>query len=181
MRRRLFIVVAAPALLGAAGYALAWLLRREVLALAFGLRDLLWGVGGAAVAALLVFGLYYGLPKLGAALERSSLPISQGALQELGFPLLLLTVTLSAFGEELLFRGGLQPTLGLWPSALLFGLAHGGWRLAELWSYVLVATLAGALFGYLYLLSGSLVASMLAHGVYNVAVVISLRFGLFGE
>ena len=45
-------------------------------------------------------------------------------LGPLGSEDILALSLLSAFGEEFLFRGVLHPRLGLWPTALLFGLLH---------------------------------------------------------
>lgn len=72
----------------------------------------------------------------------------------------------SAVGEELLFRGALQPLLGFWPTALLFGLMHGGTR-RRLWSWAIFATLAGLLLGWLTLFTGSLLAAIACHLTVN--------------
>jgi uncharacterized protein len=77
-----------------------------------------------------------------------------------------LLAALSAIGEELLFRGVLQPTLGLVGQAVLFGLVHqlpGKSR----WVWALWAGLVGALLGLLWALTGSLVGPILAHAVVN--------------
>jgi hypothetical protein len=73
---------------------------------------------------------------------------------------------LSALGEELLFRGLLQPWLGLVPQALLFGLLHqvsGPSR----WVWVGWASLVGLAFGAMFELTGSLIGPIAAHAVVN--------------
>jgi membrane protease YdiL (CAAX protease family) len=82
-------------------------------------------------------------------------------------------------GEELLFRGVLQPWLAEYvPTSLavvivslLFGSAHS---LSA--TYFVLATLIGAYFGWLAMAYGDLVAPILAHGVYDfVALVVVQR------
>ena len=73
---------------------------------------------------------------------------------------------LSAAGEELLFRGLLQPWMGLWPQALLFGLVHqmpGPSR----WTWVTWALIVGFALGALYEITGSLLGPIAAHALVN--------------
>jgi membrane protease YdiL (CAAX protease family) len=73
---------------------------------------------------------------------------------------------LSAIGEELLFRGLLQPWMGLWPQALLFGLVHqmpGPSR----WIWVSWALCVGLVLGLLFELTGSLLGPIAAHALVN--------------
>lgn len=86
-------------------------------------------------------------------------------------------------GEELLFRGLLQNMIhrwsnnmhiGIWLAAILFGLFH--FQFFGLIPRILL----GALFGYLYVWSGSLIYPMIAHFVNNgfqvtMIYVMSLR------
>lgn len=84
---------------------------------------------------------------------------------------------LTALPEEAVFRhviqGGLQAWLGgteraRWTAMLtagaLFGLAHAGGG----WTYVGLATLAGVGYGWIYAVSGSFVAAVLAHTGLNL-------------
>nr|WP_245301951.1 P1 family peptidase [Symbiobacterium terraclitae] len=80
---------------------------------------------------------------------------------------MLVLVVTSALGEELLFRGGLQPLVGLLPAAFLFGFSHGGWQ-RENWAYVVVAALSGSIFGAAYALTGDLWAPAIGHSIHNV-------------
>lgn len=72
----------------------------------------------------------------------------------------------SSLGEELLFRGLLQPWLGLVGQALLFGIVHqlpGPSR----WVWVAWATLVGLAFGAMFALTGSLAGPLAAHAMIN--------------
>jgi membrane protease YdiL (CAAX protease family) len=78
----------------------------------------------------------------------------------------LLLAALSSVGEELFFRGFLQPWIGLWWSSLLFGLLH----LApdrRLWMWPLLAAGMGLAFGGLFAYTGDLLAPVLAHFTIN--------------
>jgi hypothetical protein len=75
---------------------------------------------------------------------------------------LLFVAALAGFCEELLFRGVLQPRLGLVGSNLLFGLLH-----AVTPTYAILAGLLGGYLGELQRLSGTLGAAMLTHGLYD--------------
>lgn len=79
--------------------------------------------------------------------------------------IVMLAIT-SSLGEELLFRGLLQPWLGLWLQALLFGLLH---QMAgpSRWVWAAWATLVGLLFGSIFALTGSLAGPLAAHAVVN--------------
>lgn len=77
----------------------------------------------------------------------------------------ILAVT-SAIGEELLFRGALQPVLGFWPTTILFGFLHGG-HSVKLWLWAVFALASGILLGWLADFTGSLLAPILAHLTVN--------------
>jgi len=85
-------------------------------------------------------------------------------------------------GEELLFRGlvqsGLVRLIGDWPggliaaiavASLLFGLCH--WLNA---TYAILAILAGAYFGVVLVLTGNILAPIMAHAVYDFLALIYL-------
>ncbi len=89
-------------------------------------------------------------------------PFAQG-LDRTGIVVLAL---LSAAGEELLFRGLLQPWMGLVPQAVLFGLVHqmpGPSR----WIWVTWALGVGLVLGALFELTGSLLGPIAAHAFVN--------------
>jgi membrane protease YdiL (CAAX protease family) len=75
---------------------------------------------------------------------------------------LLLLAAVAGISEELLFRGVLQPWLGLSGSNILFGLAH-----AISPTYAVLAGGLGAYLGWLLDASEGLLAPIVAHGVYD--------------
>lgn len=79
---------------------------------------------------------------------------------------LALLSLLPGLGEEILFRGVLQPEIGLVPASLVFGLMHSGLS-RRLLPYGLWATVVGALLGSLYLWSGNLWGCIAAHALVN--------------
>ncbi|BDG62395.1 CPBP family glutamic-type intramembrane protease [Caldinitratiruptor microaerophilus] len=190
LRRRLRIAlvagVLAPLGMVLGGVLLARILRGESLVQALAgppagvgrsLREALpWALGGAGVSLGVSALLASVWPQFGKALERTGIQSGSEVLRLAGWPVLLLVVAAGAVGEEVLFRGGIQPSLGVWPTATAFGLAHGGWQLREMWSYVMAAGLAGLAFGYAYEWSGTLWAPVLAHVVHNGAVVAYLLY-----
>lgn len=94
---------------------------------------------------------------------------------------LLVIAVLAGVGEELVFRGLLQPELqkmfrnphvGIWAAAILFSGFH-----LQLYGFV-PRVLLGALFGYLYYWSGNLVVAMFAHFMNNAMSVIAVYIGM---
>ncbi len=83
----------------------------------------------------------------------------------------------AAVGEEVLFRAGLQPLLGIWPVAVLFVFLHGYIHPAKisLTIYGLFLIIISAGFGYMFKFFG-LASSVVAHFVYDVAMFSVLKF-----
>ncbi len=81
----------------------------------------------------------------------------------------------AGIGEEWLFRGVLQPTLGLVPASVLFGLAHVGG--ARMLPFGVWATAMGFALGGLAIATGGLVAPIVAHGVYDIVALEYIRRG----
>ncbi len=94
----------------------------------------------------------------------------------------LAAVALAAgFGEELLFRGLVQAGVssllpgvfglfaGLAVASVLFGLCH--WLSG---TYALLAVLAGAYFGLLLVLTGNILAPIMAHAAYDFLALVYL-------
>lgn len=72
----------------------------------------------------------------------------------------------SSLAEEALFRGLLQPSLGLWLTAAIFAVLHVGPTPRYL-PWTVMAFGAGLLFGGLFQWSGDLVAPFVAHATVN--------------
>jgi len=84
----------------------------------------------------------------------------------------------SGFGEEMLFRGAIQPELGLLATSVLFGLMH----LVPRWPLVLWAFYAigiGLVFGLVFEWTGNLWAPIVAHTIVNGVnlPLLSRRYG----
>lgn len=72
----------------------------------------------------------------------------------------------SAVGEEALFRGVLQPALGLLLTSAVFGLVHVPLR-RGLWPWPLLAFSMGLAFGALFEICGDLGGPVIAHFLIN--------------
>jgi uncharacterized protein len=96
-------------------------------------------------------------------LHRELRPVARG-LSPLGIAAVAL---FSALGEELWFRGLLQPWLGIWLQALIFGIVHSQLRGPGRWAWVSWATIMGLSFGAIFALTGSLAGPMAAHALIN--------------
>ncbi|HUO22242.1 MAG TPA: CPBP family intramembrane glutamic endopeptidase [Caulobacteraceae bacterium] len=139
--------------------------------------------GGWPLAPALIAGLGVGLAAFGAtiALAAALGAVTSGQTPNppdwrLGLVLAGLLTAFQAGGEELFFRGWLQPVLaarwgpliGLLATALTFGLSHlAGRPLSPL--ALINDTLAGAWFGLLALRSGRLAPAFTAHFAWNFA------------
>ncbi|MDQ3910761.1 MAG: CPBP family intramembrane metalloprotease [Actinomycetota bacterium] len=107
------------------------------------------------------------------------LPVLRGLSDELG-PLLVddarrvdlvLVAVFSGVGEEVFFRGVLQPELGIVLASLLFGVLHlGPDRRYLIWTFWAVGV--GFLFGFLYERTGGLLAPIIAHVMHNAATLL---------
>jgi len=91
---------------------------------------------------------------------------------------------LAGLGEEMLFRGVLQPAMGRWShaawagvlaAAVLFGLLH-----AVTPTYAALAALMGVYLGWLFLLTGNLLTPVVVHGLYDFVALLHLIYG-FGS
>ncbi|MEW6096838.1 MAG: CPBP family intramembrane glutamic endopeptidase [bacterium] len=76
---------------------------------------------------------------------------------------------IAGISEELFFRGGLQPLIGIIPTSVIFGLLHMGFY-KKLLPYGLYAFGLSLVFGYLFLIIGDLYACILCHFMINFAL-----------
>ena len=81
----------------------------------------------------------------------------------------------AGIGEELLFRGALQPEIGLLPASLVFGALHTGGR--GTLAFGCWVAVMGAALGWLAIATGGLLAPILAHALYDAAALVYLRWG----
>lgn len=96
---------------------------------------------------------------------------------------ILVIGVIAGIGEEYLFRGILQPKLhaytgsahaGIWLTAIIFSAIH-----LQFYGFV-PRMMLGALFGYLYLYSGSLIFPILAHILNNTFTVVAVYLNKLG-
>lgn len=128
----------------------------------------LLGAALGAGAAVLTFSLGIAAYRLIPAMRRIAEELAPGVVDEARLRDLMLVSLFSGVGEEALFRGAVQPEFGLVVAALLFGVLHvGPDRRYLLWTFW--ALLAGFLFGWLFLVTGGLLAPILAHTLHNAA------------
>lgn len=124
-----------------------------------------WSVGlGAALAALLVGLTRFATPRFTWArrLHGDLRPTAHG----LSAARIVVIALFSSLGEELLFRGLLQPWLGVLGAGLVFGLVHqipGPSR----WVWAGWATVVGTALGAIFALTGSLAGPLVAHALVN--------------
>jgi membrane protease YdiL (CAAX protease family) len=124
-------------------------------------KSLLQGIGlGALIVVLCHLASLFVRPvrRASALMSRMIGPISIGQA--------LWLAAISAFAEELLFRGALWPQLGLIGGAVFFGILHTI-PVRALAGYPIFAFLAGIVLGMLREESGSLIPAVLCHFTVN--------------
>lgn len=82
----------------------------------------------------------------------------------------------AGFGEELLFRGGIQPWLGVWLTALIFVALHGylDFRNKPIFVYGLFMVLISSGFGYITIEIG-IWSAAIAHMVIDIMLMQYLK------
>ena len=101
----------------------------------------------------------------------------RGLVGDLSHQEIAAAALVSGIGEEALFRGVLQPALGLWIGAAVFGLLHIGPNRRFI-PWTIMAFAAGLLFGLVFEWTGDLLAPTLAHIAVNY---LNLRYLSPGE
>lgn len=127
---------------------------------------------GLLLAGLVVLGTRFTVARYSWArqLHMELRPIAHG----LKLPQIMLIAGFSSLGEELLFRGLLQPWIGWILASLVFGFAHQASGKSR-WIWVGWATVVGFGFGAIFELTGSLVGPLVAHAVVNAVNLTFLR------
>ncbi|MBN1564058.1 MAG: CPBP family intramembrane metalloprotease [Anaerolineae bacterium] len=130
------------------------------------LRDLLLGAGVGVLFALIAYRLIALIP----AMLRIELIITQTLdMRALTVPYSLWFGLIAGIPEEILFRGALQPDIGLVVAAIIFGALH-----AITPMYFIYATTAGLLLGGLAAWSGGLWMPVAAHVLIDVVMFLLL-------
>lgn len=125
------------------------------------LRDAALGVG----VGLMVVGISRVLAATWSVARRAEQVLGE-AIGPLSAAQCVALAVMSGVGEELLFRGALQPVLGLAVTSLAFGLAHVPMR-RELLAWPVFAAAMGLLLGTMFDDTGALLAPILAHVTVN--------------
>lgn len=126
-------------------------------------RDLLLGVAWTVPTYLLLVGtgrLVHGLGIVGPG-------GGGGAAAATMAHAVLISVT-AGIGEEVFFRGFLQPRIGLVPQAIWFSLEHAAYLSIP---QLAVALVAGLLFGFAYRQTESLTVPIVAHVLYDIVII----------
>lgn len=87
----------------------------------------------------------------------------------------IVLAAVAGFSEELLFRGMLQPRMGLVAASVLFGLLHGPDY--KLWPFAVWAACVGAGFGIVYRETENILIPMLVHALYDGVALAYIRWG----
>lgn len=95
-------------------------------------------------------------------------------LGPLPLPFLLYLAFISAIGEELLFRAGLQAHIGIFFSSLLFGLLHLGPGL-RIGAWSLWAFFSGLMMSWVFGETNNLWPALIAHALVNSVGMVRLR------
>lgn len=167
------VAVVVQAVLGAAGWYGATAIGAPV---RFGprpLASLAIGVGVGATLGALVRALFARQPSWLASLRRTVDEQLVPTVGRLGTGQIVVVSLAAGVGEELCFRGWLQPLVGALPASLVFGAAHvAGVRTLPLGAW---ATVMGGALGALVAPTGGLGASMTAHACYDLIAFQYLR------
>jgi uncharacterized protein len=175
-RRLLPIVVLGEGLLLATALAIAWSSRLP-LPLGHPIAGLAWGMFAAVVLGVVNLGFLRtqtaGWP--GRALRYVCRVIVRPLFEHVRMWHIVVISIMAGLGEELLFRGVLQPLIGLPLASLIFGAVHVGGR--PFIGYGVWAACIGALFGWLMMVTGGLLAPIVAHAVYDMLALAYVRYG----
>lgn len=129
-------------------------------------EELALGMGSGTIMALLLWQLIPHISHLQAIRDKLT---SFLALEQIHLGYAVLFGLLAGFPEEILFRGALQPLIGIFLVALLFGALHAITTL-----YIFYAGLAGLLLGLLADWRGNLWAATIAHASYDACLFLLL-------
>lgn len=155
----------------------------------FSLQDAFLGTGLGLALIAAAWTVFRILPRITEALVRMQAENYGFLGGQIGFPAIIVISLCAGIGEEALFRGGIQTFLGDQigiPAAI--GISSAAFAAIHLARPVIsvMLFLIGALFGVIFWQTGSLLAVMIGHAVYDVWALRYLlneflRLGLVGE
>lgn len=157
--------------------ALVWALRSDTdIPYRLDIRTVYIALGWTVVLAVVNFGLFFVGRRFEftrhvyAFFDDEIFPI----LRQASVVDIVILAAAAGFSEELLFRGMLQPRMGLIAASLLFGLVHGPDY--KLWSFAVWAAAVGAGFGLVYRETQNIALPMLVHAFYDALALAYIRF-----
>jgi membrane protease YdiL (CAAX protease family) len=162
--------------LGAAGILWAWLAGSDAVVYTFTPSVVLASLGLTLAFVAVNFSLFFAgrrqafAESVYAFLEEDIFPLVQRAT----FIELLLGAAMAGFAEELLFRGLLQPRVGLVAASIVFGLLHGPSR--SLWPLAAWASGAGFALGLLFETTDNLLIPTLVHAFYDAVALLYVHY-----
>ena len=135
--------------------------------------DVSWGLG----VGLLAFAVSILLAMLGTIIDPGGAEVARDYTGQISTAAgsmigLALAVALAGFAEETLFRGAIQPRLGLMRTAALFAVLHVGYGLFSFAALGLF--MVGVLMGLLRQRRGNTLAPAVAHAAYNLLIVLGM-------
>ncbi|MGQ0735687.1 MAG: lysostaphin resistance A-like protein [Acidobacteriota bacterium] len=139
------------------------------------LRDGAIGLCAAGVLALLNYGLLVLAPAgwLVNDVRAVYADVLVPLFGRLNVSSVILIGAVAGVGEEWLFRGLLQPVVGIVAASAIFGIVHVGGR--GMWAFGVWAALMGGALGGLMMATGGLAAPVVAHGVYDILALLYIR------
>jgi len=165
--------------LGALAIALGWLLAEPPLArLHWSIDGVAWGLAASLPMVSLLLLITHWPGRLFAGMRATAKELIVPLFRSCSAAEMGLIAALAGIGEELLFRGVIQPRLADWLgsgapailiTSILFGLAH---LITPM--YAVLAGLIGMYLGCLMELTGSLLPPIVAHGFYDFVALVYL-------
>jgi len=175
-RRLLPIVVLGEGILLVVAWLLAWLLGLR-LPFEHHVAGVAWGAGAAVVLGVVNLASLRSRSNRwpGDALRHVCRIVVRPLFEHVTLWHILAISTVAGVAEEFLFRGVLQPLVGLPLASVVFGAVHVGGR--GFIGYGVWAACIGALFGGLMMITGGLLAPIVAHAVYDALALAYVRYG----
>jgi uncharacterized protein len=133
----------------------------------------LGGLAGCLAAAVIMF--LAGRPPVSGVLNDFYIVKAISEVKFTPFDRIQLSV-FAGVGEELLFRGAIQPLLGIWITSIIFIGIHGYFKFKSAGHLLFGVLMFGlsVLLGYLFEYAG-LIAAMSAHAVYDIIMLWWIR------
>lgn len=138
---------------------------------------------GYSVANQIWVGVFAGSATAGVIIFFSTRPPMGPILEDFAIFKVLKNSNLSAFdrvqlslfagaGEEILFRGGIQPLIGIWATSIIFVAIHGYFQFKSVGHILFGVLLFGLsmMLGFLYEHIG-LISAMAAHAIYDIILL----------